>query len=462
MQGERGTRGYSIGALAGLLGSALVMQAQVQESYTLGRAVREAASFPSIRSGTERATAAAAAIRLARTAYLPRVDFIAQANRATRNNVFGMTLPQSVLPAISGPPLMANSMTSVWGSATGFLVSWEPFDFGRRRADVQRAEAQRRRADAAVRRTQLDVAAETADAFLTRLAAEQTVRAAEASVQRSRTVLELVDAQVRAELRPGADASRARAELAAAETQAIQARQAVAEATAALGLYLNRDAGTLRLDPGPLLTTPAAAPVEAASEHPRLTEQQRAIEEVEAARKAIERSWYPRINVQGASYARGTGAMPDGSTLGGVNGLGPNILNWGTGVTVTFGVLDYASQRARIGVEEARIRSEQASLEQIRRELNASAQRAAAQRQAAIEIIRNTPVRLEAARATEQQATARYRAGLATLSDVAEAQRLVTQAEIDDALARLNIWRALLQEAYAGGDLDPFLRAVGQ
>ena len=34
--------------------------------------------------------AAAAGIQLARTAYLPEVDALAQMNRATRNNVFGM------------------------------------------------------------------------------------------------------------------------------------------------------------------------------------------------------------------------------------------------------------------------------------------------------------------------------------------------------------------------------------
>ena len=46
-----------------------------------------------------------AGIQLARTAYLPRVDALAQVNRATRNNVFGLLLPQGVIPAISGPVL---------------------------------------------------------------------------------------------------------------------------------------------------------------------------------------------------------------------------------------------------------------------------------------------------------------------------------------------------------------------
>ena len=41
-----------------------------------------------------------------------------------------------------------------------------------------------------------------------------------------------------------------------------------------------------------------------------------------------------------------------------------------------------------------------------------------------------------------------------------EAQRLLAVSEIDQSLARLNIWRALLAVAVAGGDLTPFLEKV--
>jgi outer membrane protein TolC len=44
--------------------------------------------------------------------------------------------------------------------------------------------------------------------------------------------------------------------------------------------------------------------------------------------------------------------------------------------------------------------------------------------------------------------------------EVAEAQRILSQAEIDDALAKLDIWRALLGIATAAGDLQPFLQQV--
>ena len=61
-----------------------------------------------------------------------------------------------------------------------------------------------------------------------------------------------------------------------------------------------------------------------------------------------------------------------------------------------------------------------------------------------------------------QQATARYQAGLGNIDEVAEAQRLLTQAEIDDALARLGVWRGLLAVATARGDIQPFLAEASQ
>ena len=72
-------------------------------------------------------------------------------------------------------------------------------------------------------------------------------------------------------------------------------------------------------------------------------------------------------------------------------------------------------------------------------------------------VMRNTPIELESARVSEQQASARYRTGLGNIVEVAEAERILTQAEIDDALAKLGVWRALLGAAAAAGDLQPFL-----
>ena len=74
----------------------------------------------------------------------------------------------------------------------------------------------------------------------------------------------------------------------------------------------------------------------------------------------------------------------------------------------------------------------------------------------------NTPVQLGAARQSEGQARARYDAGLATIVEVADAQSLLAQAEVQDQLARVDVWRALLTTAVADGDIQRFLALIRQ
>src|SRR5436190_11326663 len=143
-------------------------------ALTVTQAVEAALhNYPSVRVSQEEINAAAAGIQLARTAYLPRVDALAQVNRATRNNVFGLLLPQGVIPSISGPVLGTNNFGTAFGSALGALVTWEPFDFGVRQANVAVASAARARSEATLKRTQFEGAVATADAYLTLLAAQE-------------------------------------------------------------------------------------------------------------------------------------------------------------------------------------------------------------------------------------------------------------------------------------------------
>ena len=431
------------------------------QTYTVDQAVATALDkYAGVRVSSEKVTEAAQAINLARTAYLPQADFLAQANRATRNNVFGMLLPQATLPGISGPPLAENSVTSVWGTAVGFLVSWEPFDFGLRAAKVSAAAAHQRSAEAALTRTKFEIAAGAADGFLTVLAAEQTVRAAAAAVARAKTLEEIVGAQVQAELRPGVDAMRTKAEVALAEGQQIQAEQAVAMAKASLSQYLMT--ADFSAAPGALLDTPPAAILAQADlrAHPVAKERSALVEESQAKQKILDKAYYPKFNLQGSTYARGTGANPNFTTGGAFSGLGPNIVNWGAGLTVTFPAMALPGLRIQRSIDRSQTRAEQQRVEQVVQDLAAQLARANAQLAGARRLVDKIPVQVEAARAAELQATARYKAGLGTIVEVAEAQRLLAQTEIDESLAKLAIWRAMLAVSAAQGDIEPFLKAA--
>jgi outer membrane protein len=439
--------------------------AQSAPALSLEQAVTQAVEhYPSVRVSREQVAAAAAGIQLARTAYLPRFDLIAGVNRATRNNTFGLLLPSQVIGPISGPVLGTNNFTNVWGSTAGFLTSWEPFDFGLRQANIAIAQAARTQAEASVARTEFELETVTADTFLTLLAAQEEVRAGQSGVERTDVLVKMVDALVRAELRPGAELSRARAEQAAARTQLIRAEQAVAVSKAVLAQLLGIEPNQIGILSGNLLRLPAVseASPEQLAKNPIAQEQNAAIDEAKARLKALDHSYYPRFNLQAAAYARGSGALQNGATLGGLNGLGPTVQNWALGFTATFPLFDLAALRARQVAQSANVRAENSRYALVLAELSGRENSAKAMLEGARRIAENTPIQAEAAKTTLQQATARYQAGLGTVVEVADAQRLLTQAEIDDALARLGVWRAKLTLAAAQGNLQPILLEAGR
>jgi outer membrane protein TolC len=199
-----------------------------------------------------------------------------------------------------------------------------------------------------------------------------------------------------------------------------------------------------------------------AAANPIATEQSAVIEQTKAQLKALERSYFPRFYLQGSAYARGTSAETDGKLLGGVNGLAPSVQDYALGFTVTFPALDRPSIQAREAAQSAAVRAQTARYRQIATDLRAQWNAAVATLQGARGIAANTPLQVSAARAAVGQATARYQSGLGNIDEVAEAQRLLTQAEIDDALARLGVWRGLLAVATAAGDIQPFLAEASQ
>jgi outer membrane protein len=452
------------------VGAASDVQAQpaaASNVFTLDRAIQYATEhYPTIQAALEQVNASNASVDVARAAYLPRLDSLWQSSRATVNNVFGQVLPQSVIPALTGPVLPSASSQSVWGSTTGALLSWEPLDFGLRHATIAGAEAAVTQARAGETLTRLDVENAVATAFLGVLAAERAVAAAQADVDRRNVLLQSVQVLVTNQLRPGADQSRAEAERAAAQTRWIQSQQQLLVAQTILNRVLGMTSGGVTIAGDDLLSrTPPAevTPAAAASVHPLAQLRQASVDQAKAAEDVLARTDLPRVFVQSSVFARGSGADASGVLDGGASGLGLDRANWAAGVQVVFpNVFDFSSLRARKAAAAASARANEAQYAEALLTVTSQQQIAAALVQTTRAVAANTPVQLAAAQQSEMQARARYDAGLATILEVAEAQGLLAQAEVQNQLARVDVWRALLARAVAQGDLTPFLAILRQ
>src|SRR5258707_7404175 len=243
------------------------VHAQTSEAARKPLTLEEAVDFalknyPAVRASLERVKAAQAGVGLAGTSYLPRADMVWQTNRATDNNITGLVLPQSIIAPISGPVPMATSNRGAWGSAAGLLFSWGPFDFGYRGAKVGAARAARDQATAEASLTRLDVAVGTVNAYLTVLATQRTVLAAEADVERRDTFDKAVRVLVDNQLRAGADASRAGAELARARVNLARAQQQEKISRAALADILGMPDTSVEVQESSLPAAPPEGPSE--------------------------------------------------------------------------------------------------------------------------------------------------------------------------------------------------------
>ena len=433
------------------------------QTFTLEQALQYALDhYPTVRAALEQVNASATNVAVAKTAYLPRFDALWQTNRATANNIFGQLLPQSVIPSLSGPVLPSASADSVWGSAAGGLLSWEPFDLGLRKAMVREAEAGVVRARAEEGLTRLAVQSAVGAAFLAVVSAQQAVTAADGDVQRRDVLARAAHTLVDNQLRPGAEASRADAELTAARTRVIQARQALIVGQIALSRVLGIAGGSVTVDASRLLEIPSSAnPAVPLPEHPLLRFGQATVDLARARGTVLAKTDRPRIYLQSSVFARGSGANPDGLFDGGADGLGLERANWAAGVQVVFpNLFDFASLRARRAGADAAIHAETARYDEAVLNITSQQRTADALVDAARAIAQNTPVQLNAALQSEAQARARYQAGLAGITEVAEAQNLLVGAEYQDASARVDVWRALLGQAVAKGDLASFIELL--
>jgi outer membrane protein TolC len=325
---------------------------------------------------------------------------------------------------------------------------------------VREAEAGVVRSRAEETLTRLRVQHAVGAAFLAVVSAQQAVVAAEADAMRRGTLAQAAQTLADNQLRPGAEASRAAAERAAADTRVIQARQMLAIADATLAQFIGIPEGTVTVSTAGLLDGLAegAGTSTALPQHPLLQSGQAAVD-LDRARESVLASTYrPRVYLQSSVSARGTGANVDGDFDGGANGLGPERVNWAAGVQVVFpNLFDFASLRARRAEAGAATRAEDAHYDETALTVSSQRRTADAMVAATRAIAQNTPIQLAAARQSETQARARFDAGLASIVEVADAQNLLTQAEYQDAAARVDVWRALLTQAVAGGSLAPFV-----
>jgi len=384
--------------------------------------------------------------------WLPTIAVTAQLYGMTANNTTGSYLSTEFMdvPRIGGTASQSQSSASLSpypATLVGAGLVQEVFDFGR--IGAQRAAAddlvtvEKRRSEV----VRLDIDFGVEEAYFSVLAAKAIIVASDQAYERSRVHRDLAKRGVDAGLRSPIELTRAEADLARFDVGRIKARGGLALAQGVFAASIGApDPAIDTSEDAPKLSdmpTMAQAVQMVEGRDPLLAQAIAQLKASEQRTRAVGAELRPDLSLTATLTGRAGGAPPSSPsqpTPGGGGWL-PDVPNWDAGLVLSWPLFD--------GTISARRDAAQAS-EQVRRdELDVTRELEVARvRQVYVQVgvARSALVALEnavtAAHANYDQADARFRAGIGNAVELADAEAVRTDAEIQRALGQFELAQA--------------------
>jgi outer membrane protein TolC len=419
---------------------------------TLPDALAHARSHqPEIRVALARIDARGAEAEVARADWYPVVGGTAQLFGATANNTTGTYVGPGVmdLPRIGATRTVTSvtpgSLRPYPSTLVGVGVGQELFDFGRIAAQSAAADAlvdvERQHARAAT----LDVAFDVEEAYYAVFAAKSVVKTSDEALERARVHRDLAKAGVDAGLRPPIELTRAEADFTRFELGRVRAQGGVAVAQTVLAAAVGVEDPQLDVSGEP--PSPADMPDlgrairEASARDPRVLSARLELRAQEEKTRAVGARLRPDLSLTASLTGRAGGAPPSSGTAPEGDGWLPYVPNWDLGVVFTWPIFDEtlrARERASRSVEQVR----RAEIGLVEHEQVMAIRRAYVGVEVARTALPSLQRAVDAARANYAQADARFRAGLGTSVEVADAEALRADAEIQLTLGIFQLARA--------------------
>jgi outer membrane protein len=406
---------------------------------------------PAVKAALARVSARQADVGIPRGRWLPSVGLTAQVLVGTANNTTASYLGAPFVPTPRvGGTTSVDSAGATWSpepsTFAGLGLTQELFDFGRITAEVAAADslvtAEQRSAEAQT----LDIRLGVEEAYFFLYSTKAVGVATEEGYERARLNFELAKAGVASGLRPPIDQTRIQAELSRFDIVRIRNRGAVRIAQTLFAAAVGSPEPALDIAdqaPTPSEMPPLEAAVQRAlQKEPQLQAAMARIQAQEDQTRAQFAQLRPDLLLAGTLNSRAGGAQPSGSApIPSGNGWVPSVPNWQVAVVLTWPIFDgtlwargHASEQLEV------VRREEAAL--VRQQVVAQVDNAYVMVIVAREALPRIQAAIDAARANYSQAEARFRAGLGTPTELADAASLWVEAQTALAVGEFDLARA--------------------
>jgi len=387
-----------------------------------------------------RGDAAEASAGQRRAALMPQIAAQAGYTRTNHVDTFGVLLPNNQLRVIY-PDIPDNYRSRL-------DLQWPVYTAGRLDALERAARIEANASGDDVAAARRDVAVDVARAYWTLVSAAASLSAVEESVRRVGAHLQDVRNQLAAGLVPPNDVLSVEAQESRQRMLAIQARGARDVAAAELSRLVGLAPGTA-IEPAAPLEPPPAEPlaVEALVESARAQRPERAalLKRVEAAEER--------------ARAATAGSRPTVAAAGGFDYANPNPrifpreehwrTSWDVSLNATWPLLDGGRARADVAEAAALARAARARLSDLDTAIDLEIRQRATELESSRAAIEAAGDAVRSAAEARRVVGERFNAGVATSTDVLDAQVVLLQAELDrtQAIANARIARARLDRA---------------
>ncbi len=406
---------------------------------------------PAVRAAIARIEERRAAAEVPRSQWYPQAGVTAQLLEGTANNTTTSYLGTSALdiPRIGGTA-SRDSKTAGWkpfaSTLVGAGVNQEVFDFGRIAAESAAADAQVVVAQRSSDATLLDIELGVEEAFFAVNAAKAVLQASEEAYQRAIVHRDFASAGVRSGLRSPIDLTRAEADLTRFDTGRIRAVGGLVSAQAVLAAAVGSPDLILDTADAPVTAAELPALPEALSRaekrDPALAAAIAALRGQEEQTRALGALSRPDLQLSATLTGRAGGATPSsGGPIPEGDGYLPTVPNWDAGLVLSWPLYDpTVVARQKVSATAERVLRSEADLtkQRLREAVQQTYDRVVVARQS-VPALQHA---LDAARANYGQADARFKAGLGTSVELADAEALRTDAEIQLALGVFDLARA--------------------
>jgi outer membrane protein TolC len=448
----RWSRALTIASIALVCPAARALETRAPtQTVTLQQALAYARDRqPRIKSALAEYEARRAEARVPRAQWLPQVGATAQAFLATSNNTTASYLgvPEMDLPRIGGSKSTTQA-TATWSPSgstiAGIGVGQEVYDFGRISAQIAVADAFTTMAKADAEAMGLDVALGVEEAFHGVLAGKAVLAATQDAYKRAVTHRDYAQAGTKSGMRPPIDLTRAQADVSALQVRLIRADSGLEAARAALAAAMGSD--QLEVDaadtPPDLSSEPAFADAmrTAAQRNPAIMAALAHLDAQHAAVSAVTHELLPNLVASASLTGRAGGAAPTSGDTPYGGGWLPDVANWHIGLILQWNLFD-ATVLARRAAAKAHEDAARADLDLARMAVGLAAERAYLDLDAALRTLPGLQAAVDAARANQAQADARFKAGLGTIVELADAEALLTNSQLESAVGQFTVARA--------------------